>query len=819
MKLYIPTCTLNFNNIFTTESISPKSFYFKRGFGNKRFYPVEPNNFEDVILLYSKYPKFEVDDKEMENYPMVIEIESDDYPSDLITKVFSHMEVDIYISSSTMYLNPFHSFVYFESYAERQGVLTKAAQSLENKFEKLYNSNLIVKVQTKKNLFEKARDLFYGDDNGEFKWDSSYLPPKLSVESTDLKSEKLIDRIKGFMYCYLIGANMTVSPEVAELKTIARKMRNTLSAIVNSPAHTPNQLQDDSLTNDIKRFNQIFATLDDDIIYNNNLINARIGNDPSGLSKEAIIDLLERLGVYNDFCSKLHLRRVYDANNLWNCIEFYSPDAFNAASEALTSAVKKVEVRNLSKIAKSYIGDLIRIEENKTIHVIDPNLKADFYDNLINSQIVDDYEIFMSENGVEESLAIAFTGGKILKQLLGDKWDNSEWSSYVNSLLSHLQESKAFDLYAVENEVLNSFAAFCQKGDNIDRLSEYLVQCGFSNYRLAFGLYGATRGFASLPKTFTSSLINGDREYYKAFAIELYKQLFGVTLNNAEFPIQSRDYQIRESIIGSTIMENINHIEPKKHKQSQVISAIDQAIVLEDAVQSPKAFMYIADNVIGKSTNVYKALKKAHFEDDEHYYTPESFREKVYSIIESSLPKAKSQRNETIAKINLIIQLEAKRQDATAFLYILDNLLKPTDAAYKRIVELLNNPEISTMQQVAKTSNTIQSQSPKPINKVSELFVDDENACNYILTRTYIPQDIRILLSKKILSFQKDYAIGGYYYGRDDSPRSNDNTIKHFINKCTYQNGKIPSWVQPSSENKILLERLKKDLMERYAIR
>lgn len=819
MKLYIPTCTLNFNNIFTTESISPKSFYFKRGFGNKRFYSVEPNNFEDVILLYSKYPKFDVDDKEMENYPMVIEVESEDYPSDLFSKAFSHMDVDIYMSSSTVYLNPFHSFVYFESFAERQGVLTKAAQSLENKFEKLYNSNLIVKVHTKKNWVEKTKDLFLGDDNGEFNWDSSYLPKELSVESVDLESEKLIDRIKGFMYCYLIGANMTVSPEVAELKTIARRMRNTLSAIVNSPTHTPNNLQDDSLTNDIRQFNQIFATLDDDVIYNINLINTRIGNDPSGLSKEAIIDLLERLGVYNDFCSKLHLRRVYDANNLWNCIEFYSPDAYNAASEALTSAVKKVEVRNLSKIAKSYIGNLIRVEENKTIHVIDSNLKADFYDNLINSQLADDYEKFMLDNGVEESLAIAFTGGKILKQILGDKWENSKWSAYINSLLSHLQESKAFDLYAVENEVLNSFAAFCQKGDNIDRLSEYLLQCGINNYRIAFGLYGATRGFASLPKTFTSSLINGERDYYKAFVIELYKQLFGVTINNAEFPIQSRDCQIHESIIGSTIMENINHIEPKKQRQSKVISAVDQAIFLEDAVQSPKAFMYIADNIIGKSTNVYKALKNAHFEDDEHNYTLDSFKDKIYSIIESSLPKAKSQRKETIEKINMIIQLEAKRQDATAFLYILDNLLKPTDAAYKRIVELLNKPEDATGQQVAPKSNMTPSQSLKPINKISELFVDDDNACNYILTRTYIPHDIRILLSKKICSFQKDYAIGGYYYGRDDSPRSNDNTIKHFINKCTYQNGKNSSWVQPSSENRILLERLKNDLMERYANR
>lgn len=81
MKLYIPTCTLNFNNIFSTESISPKAFYQRRGFGNKRFYPVEANSLDGVVLLYSKYPRYDVEDSEIENYPMVIEIDSDDYPS------------------------------------------------------------------------------------------------------------------------------------------------------------------------------------------------------------------------------------------------------------------------------------------------------------------------------------------------------------------------------------------------------------------------------------------------------------------------------------------------------------------------------------------------------------------------------------------------------------------------------------------------------------------------------------------------------------------------------------------------------------------
>lgn len=51
MKLYIPTCTLNFNNILATESISPAGFYNRRGFGNKRYYKVQANDFNNVTKV------------------------------------------------------------------------------------------------------------------------------------------------------------------------------------------------------------------------------------------------------------------------------------------------------------------------------------------------------------------------------------------------------------------------------------------------------------------------------------------------------------------------------------------------------------------------------------------------------------------------------------------------------------------------------------------------------------------------------------------------------------------------------------------------
>ena len=795
MKLFIPTCTLNFNNIFSTESISPKSFYQRRGFGNKRYYPVEANSLDGVMLMYSKYPRYNVGESDLENYPMVIEIESEDYPSGTITKQYSRSGVDVFASASTIYLNPFHSKVYFNSYAERQGVLTKAAQSLENKFEKLYGANLIVKPQSRKCFTDNIKDLFSKNESDEFDWDSSYLPLEINTDIGDVEQDRKIDRIRGFFYCYLIGANMTISSDVAELKLLARKMRNTLSAIVNSPSRKPSDLQDESLTNDIKEFNRIYTAIDEDALYNSNVIEMKLSNDPSGLNKQDIIKLLERLGVYDAFCSKLHLRRVYNANDLWKCVEFFTPETYNSAVETLNSVVRKVELRSIAKGRKNETKELIQLNKG-IVRVVDKTIKAEFYDSLVNSQINNEFETVKDENGVEESLAIAYNGGLILQKILGDKWNDSKWSSYINSLLSHLQESSAFDMFSVENDVLNSFAAFCQKGDNIDRLSEYLIQCGFNNYRIAYGLFGATRGFASLPKTFTTALINGDRNYYKNFVLEVYNQLFGVNISNAELPATANAGEIRESSICSTIMDNIGKIEPKTSKQSQVMNAVNQAFALEDAVQSPKAFMYIFDSFPNiKRTKAYKALESADFEHDTNVYTLDEFRARIYRIIGSEALKAQRQ------KVDAAIELEAKRQDREAFLYILDNFLNPNDAAYKRIAKLINanpieNASLSTgVRPIEPTSRPILIDD-RWIPVCSNMILDSKARKQFIEDMEWFVGNHNDVYEDKRKGKQK-----GFYAGHDKSSERVIERLRTYMDNKLHPRSEKVQWLADIYKN------------------
>lgn len=823
MKLYIPTCTLNFNNILSSESISPLGFYARRGFGNKRFYPVCANDKEQVIILYSKYPRFEIEENDLENYPMVIEIETDDYKDGFFEKAKEHDGVETYLCYHTINLNPFHCRIYFNSYQERQGVLSKAEQSLENKFYKLYAPNIDVKPKEKKTFFCVAKDLFTQSEKDDFLWNPSYVNFKIKNEPINVSRDVLLDRIKGFIYCYLIGANSSVSNEVGKLKALSRKLRNTLSAVVNSPDKRPTQAQDDAILNGIREFNEIYSSIDEDTIWNKNLLELKLSDNPQGLSTKDAKNLLHYWGVYDAFCNKLPLRRVYDANELWSCLEYVSPETFSRVIDNMNSTIRKLEAKDNAQREKYAIEELLNVDDNLSLHILDTSYQSSFYKNLICSQFMAEYKSVMEENGVEEPLAQAYNGGMILRNMLGDKWDSNPASAYVGALLNHFQENSAFDLFAIENDVLSSFAAFCQKGDNIDRLVEYLVQVGFCNYKLAYGIYGATRGFTSLPKTFTSVLINGNKDYYQSFASNVWRMLNGIEIKDAVLPKASNSTSvIVESQLGSKIIENQNNVESKVVKQQKVVEAVNKAVKLENIVQSPKAFMYIFSSFSRiTTTKAYKALDAVNFAGDEGSYTPEQFRSKIYSIVGKEGLKTQKEN------IDKAIELESKRQDPEAFLSILDNFLKPTDAAYKKIEKLISSiKSLNTTSYPQPQGNNVISQDGvekrnlKPIHPTSSKFVEDANVNYFILSRNYLPIKMRETLSRKVITFQKGYAPGGKYYSNPlGNPIDNRSTIDHFKHWCFYDKGGYPPIVEGTYENKQYFEQLMQDLFNRYANR
>ena len=570
-------------------------------------------------------------------------------------------------------------------------------------------------------------------------------------------------------------------------------------------------------------FNEIYSSIDEDTIWNKNLLELKLSDNPQGLSTKDAKNLLHYWGVYDAFCNKLPLRRVYDANELWSCLEYVSPETFSRVTDNMNSAIRKLEAKDNAQREKYAIEELLNVDDNLSLHILDTSYQSSFYKNLICSQFMAEYKSVMEENGVEEPLAQAYNGGMILRNMLGDKWDSNPASAYVGALLNHFQENSAFDLFAIENDVLSSFAAFCQKGDNIDRLVEYLVQVGFCNYKLAYGIYGATRGFTSLPKTFTSVLINGNKDYYQSFASNVWRMLNGVEIKDAVLPKASNNTSvIVESQLGSKIIENLNNVESKVVKQQKVVEAINKAVELENIVQSPKAFMYIFSSFSRiTTTKAYKALDAVNFAGDEGSYTPEQFRSKIYSIVGKEGLKTQKEN------IDKAIELESKRQDPEAFLSILDNFLKPTDAAYKKIEKLISSiKSLNTTSHPQPQGNKVISQGGvekrnlKPIHPTSSKFVEDANVNYFILSRNYLPIKMRETLSRKVITFQKGYAPGGKYCSNPlDNPTDNRSTIDHFKHWCFYDKGGYPPIVEGTYENKQYFEQLMQDLFNRYANR
>lgn len=74
MKYYLPTTTLNFDGILSSQMIAPASLYRSDTLWWNRFELVS-GQCRNVLVLYSKIPTWTIDDPDRDNYPLVIEFD------------------------------------------------------------------------------------------------------------------------------------------------------------------------------------------------------------------------------------------------------------------------------------------------------------------------------------------------------------------------------------------------------------------------------------------------------------------------------------------------------------------------------------------------------------------------------------------------------------------------------------------------------------------------------------------------------------------------------------------------------------------------
>jgi hypothetical protein len=309
--LYIPTTTLNFNNILSTGSISPAAVYPARGFGYKQFELVEPNPFKNVLLLYDRYPVFTIEDAERDSHPLIFRIRADRLPCELSTPSKRKADPSIYTCVQTIYFDPSSADLYFSNADARQIAIAKAEPSLTTKLVELYHPHFRVLQDGDLDTFEWSNEVMLGITDGG---------NAATIECCN--TDNRINRLKGFACGYILGAYRSIDPKMAVTKSTIRMLRNKASAMLSDPSRAyPDALRQD-VELSCSTLEQFFAEADigtrrfdpkhgDSITIDRDLITeVHDRHDSATRSTQSLVRLVNDYCLTSEFFGQLDEKRI-----------------------------------------------------------------------------------------------------------------------------------------------------------------------------------------------------------------------------------------------------------------------------------------------------------------------------------------------------------------------------------------------------------------------------------------------------------------------------------------------------------------------------
>lgn len=208
MKYYIPTTILNFSNILSTDSISPDAFYRERNFGSPHWRKINENVSENIIVLYSRPFFFSLESEGQENHPMFILIESEED--------YIQIGDGVYACDHTIYFDWNTCFLFLSK--EDLKIANSLAQISDSaKMYCLYrDKRMIVDQSINNTLFDV----------------NTFAESNLNIDS--IESDYRLNKMKGFLYGYYIGAILTCHPQdvgaIKALKQIYAKVASLFSS-------------------------------------------------------------------------------------------------------------------------------------------------------------------------------------------------------------------------------------------------------------------------------------------------------------------------------------------------------------------------------------------------------------------------------------------------------------------------------------------------------------------------------------------------------------------------------------------------------------
>lgn len=554
-KLYIPTSTLNFNNILSSESISPKAFYTIRGFGYSRWQEVEENNKENVILLYEEPFSFSRPDSDVEDHPMLLEITTDkDYPS---------MAEGLYYSDESIYLSPWRTRFIFFNEQDRRVALSISDSSLETKMLGLYHRQLYIETYPQKKLPDVACNA------------------PLNKEAIDF--DVRINKMKGLLYGYYIGALLSSTPELVGKANSLQEIQNIFSSILSSDTHRPTILQHQKLQailTNLKKYDPVVS-------YLNQVVK-------ESLKVDDIISKLSKLGVI--------FPTTFDVERLITSLEFATEDS-NPALDWLKREKEKLNSEVVSE--RTYL-----LTSSEEIVLADNSLSK-----VVNANLTDNKEQQLMKLWTNDVLTSSEYNGKITtfaqtlsdiitrkaKEIYGEEWDDSYARIELNQMRRYIRGQESSITW--KNDLFSSIAAVLAKGSDWEQLRSFMQSKQISDYRMAFAFYGELNGFANLTRDFTDNLfdLRDNRKYIAEVYKEIYGQLHGIDPTFGNSTIIENEPSLITDNEDKTARNEVAAIH--KNETESLREKVQAIVVLHPRAKISENDRQIIDEAIDKAQN------------------------------------------------------------------------------------------------------------------------------------------------------------------------------------------------------------------------
>lgn len=484
-KFYIPTTSLNFNNILSSESVSPHAFYEKRRFGYPRWFNVPENSFENSIVLYDVFGSFDFPVSDMESHPMVIEVCLSDEDITTLLPFGDH----VFLCDHTLYLDPKSSRILFFDEQHRRITLSMSDASLETKMVKLYEKRIVTVSRPDYRFLPISSD------------------EKQNLNESAIEFDKSLNKMKGLLYGFYIGSLLSSTREkTVQLKTY-QSIKNVFAAILASSDHKASVSQMDQL-------NTLFATVQPPIPFLEKL--------KSVVSDDSIFHAVVKLvrGEYG------YIHGEYDAYRIVDRLLAASvgPDEDNPEMKKILNAIEAIE-KNIRTTAPKIDVDScqILVSDGKVSHLNVDGLSSKdrelfiYWVNEVLSSEMYNGKISTFKSGLSDDIT------KATKVFFDQEWDSSTQRVLLNAIRNFVR-GQSFE-HVWGNDIYSSIAAVMAKGDDWLGLLQFMQQKEMYDYRLAFSFYGVLNGFANLSRDFTDILFDGDKQYTWTVYQEFYGQL------------------------------------------------------------------------------------------------------------------------------------------------------------------------------------------------------------------------------------------------------------------------------------------------------